>query len=94
MKIVVAAVQMPSDLLDVSANLDRADELLRSARDSSVELAVLPELFNTGYSLCPDFGPYSETAEGPTLSPPAGTQPPVANGDRGRFCRARGTASL
>jgi predicted amidohydrolase len=66
-KIVVAAVQMPSDLLDVSANLDRADDLLRSARDSSVELAVLPELFNTGYSLCPDFGPYSETAEGPTL---------------------------
>ena len=30
--------------------------------------SVLPELFNTGYSLCPDFGPYSETAEGPTLS--------------------------
>ena len=35
---------------------------------SGVELAVLPELFNTGYSLCPDYGPYSETAEGPTLS--------------------------
>jgi predicted amidohydrolase len=66
-KIIVAAVQMPSDLLDVAANLDRADELLRSASNSSVELAVLPELFNTGYSLCPDFGPYSETAEGPTL---------------------------
>ena len=68
MKIVVAAVQMPSDLLDVSANLHRADDLLRSAHDSGVELAVLPELFNTGYSLCPDFGPYSETAEGPTLA--------------------------
>jgi predicted amidohydrolase len=66
-KILVAAVQMPSDLLDISVNLNRADELLRLARDSSVELAVLPELFNTGYSLCPDFGPYSETAEGPTL---------------------------
>ena len=67
MKILVAAVQMPSDLLDVSANLNRADDLLRSARDSSVELAVLPELFNTGYSLCPDYGPFSETADGPTL---------------------------
>lgn len=67
MKIVVAAIQMPSDILDLSANLDRADELLRLARASSVELAVLPELFNTGYSLCPDFGPYSETVEGPTL---------------------------
>jgi predicted amidohydrolase len=66
-KIAVAAVQMPSDVLNVAANLDRADELLRSAHDSSVELAVLPELFNTGYSLCPDFGPYSETIEGPTL---------------------------
>ena len=68
MKIVVAAVQMPSDPLDVSANLDRADELLRSAHESCVELAVLPELFNTGYSLCPDYGPYSETVDGPTFA--------------------------
>ena len=68
MKIAVAAVQMSSDLLDVPANLQRADDLLRAASLSGVELAVLPELFNTGYSLCPDFGPYSETAEGPTIS--------------------------
>jgi N-carbamoylputrescine amidase len=67
-KIVVAAVQMPSDHLDVPANLERADEQLRAARHQGVELAVLPELFNTGYSLCPDYGPYSETAQGPTLS--------------------------
>src|SRR5437016_1099110 len=67
-KIVVAALQMPSDPFDVSANLHRADELLRSAQGEGVDLAVLPELFNTGYSLCPDYGPYSETAEGPTLS--------------------------
>jgi predicted amidohydrolase len=66
-KIAVAAVQMGSDLLNVSANVSEADELLRSAHASDVELAVLPELFNTGYSLCPDFGPYSETAEGPTI---------------------------
>src|SRR5260370_4364230 len=58
---------MRSELLDVRANLHRADDLLRSAHDSGVELAVLPELFNTGYSLCPDYGPYSETAAGPTL---------------------------
>ena len=93
MKIVVAAVQMPSDLLDVSANLDRADDLLRSARDSSVELAVLPELFNTGYSLCPDFGPYSETAEGPTFVT-SRTQPRVADRDCGWICRARRATSL
>jgi N-carbamoylputrescine amidase len=68
MKIHAAAIQMPCDVLDLPANLQRADELLRSARDAGAELVVLPELFNTGYSLCPDFGPYSETAEGPTLS--------------------------
>ena len=68
MKIHAAAIQMPCDVLDLPANLQRADELLRSARDAGAELVVLPELFNTGYSLCPDFGPHSETAEGPTLS--------------------------
>ena len=85
MKIVVAAVQMPSDLLDVSVNLDCADTLLHMARDSSVDLAVLPELFNTGYSLCPDFGPYGETAEGPTLCHLRKRRLSVAYGDRGRF---------
>ncbi len=67
-KIVVAAIQMPSEPLDVAGNLQRADDLLRAAHGEGVELAVLPELFNTGYSLCPDFGPYSETADGPTIT--------------------------
>ncbi len=67
-KIVVAAVQMSCDHLNVSANLHRADDQLRSAHGSGVELAVLPELFNTGYSLCPDYAPYSETVEGPTIA--------------------------
>lgn len=68
MKLAVAAIQMPSTPLDVSGNIERADEQLRAARDRGAELAVLPELFNTGYSLCPDFGPYGETAEGPTIA--------------------------
>ncbi len=67
-KIVVAAIQMPSDPLDVAGNLQRADDRLRAAHGDGVELAVLPELFNTGYSLCPDFAPYSETADGPTIT--------------------------
>ena len=68
MKILAAAIQMSSDLLDLSANLERADGLLRQARQAGAELVVLPELFNTGYSFCPDYGPHGETAEGPTLS--------------------------
>ncbi len=68
MKIQAAAIQMPCVILDLPTNLQRADELIRTARDAGSELVVLPELFNTGYSLCPDFGPCSETAEGPTLS--------------------------
>lgn len=68
MKILAAAIQMPSELLNLSANLERADGLLREARQAGAELVVLPELFNTGYSFCPDYGPHGETAEGPTLS--------------------------
>ncbi len=67
MKLTVAAIQMPSTPLDVSGNIERADEQLRAAHDRGAEMAVLPELFNTGYSLCPDFGPYGETADGPTI---------------------------
>jgi predicted amidohydrolase len=67
-KIVAAAIQMPSIPLDVAGNLHRADDLLRRAHGDGVDLAVLPELFNTGYSLCPDFGPYSETADGSTIN--------------------------
>jgi N-carbamoylputrescine amidase len=67
-KIVVAAVQMPSEPLAVSTNLDRADCLLKQASESGADLAVLPEMFNTGYGLMPDYGQVAETVEGPTLA--------------------------
>ena len=67
MKLAAAAIQMPTVLHDVTGNLARADELLRRAHQGGAELIVLPELFNTGHGLCPDYSPFAETREGPTL---------------------------
>jgi N-carbamoylputrescine amidase len=66
-KLAAAAIQMPAALHDTTANLRRADALLRKAHEAGAELAVLPELFNTGYGFCLDFSPYAETCDGPTL---------------------------
>ena len=68
MKITAAAIQMPSEPLNVAANLNRADALLGRAYRSGAELAVLPEMFNTGYGFCRDYGPYGEGPDGPTLT--------------------------
>ena len=65
MKIAAAAIQMPASLGDVVGNVDRADELLRRAHDDGVELAVLPEMFNTGYGLIPDYTAMAEGRGGP-----------------------------
>jgi predicted amidohydrolase len=67
MKLLVAAVQMPAELLQIAANVERADGVLAAASQAGAELAVLPEMFNTGYGLLPDFGPSAEGADGPTL---------------------------
>lgn len=67
MKLLAAAIQMPCEPLQVAANRERADELLRQARQAGVTLAVLPEMFNTGYGLLPDYAPCSETRDGPTI---------------------------
>ena len=68
MRITAAAIQMPSVWLGIAANLLCADDLLRKAHDSGAELSVLPEMFNTGYGLHPDYTPYGEDADGPTLT--------------------------
>lgn len=67
MKIRAAAIQMASALGDVAANVERADGLLRRAHEAGAELAVLPEMFNTGYGLVPDYAPTAEGRDGPTL---------------------------
>jgi len=67
LKILAAAIQMSSEPLGVAANLAKADELLRRAHGDGAQLAVLPEMFNTGYGLLPDYGPSAEDRGGPTL---------------------------
>jgi N-carbamoylputrescine amidase len=66
-KIAAAAIQMPSELGAVVANLERADGLLHRAFEAGAEVAVLPEMFNTGYGLVPDYAPVAEGRDGPTL---------------------------
>ncbi len=66
MKLDVAAIQMPAELLAVTENLERADGLLRQAHLGGASLAVLPEMFNTGYGFLSDYGPYAEGRDGPT----------------------------
>jgi len=68
MRIVAAAIQMPSDLLKLDSNLERADLLLKEAYKSGADLAALPEMFNTGYGLISDYTPMGETLDGPTLT--------------------------
>lgn len=67
MKLVAAAIQMACVPGDVPANIDHADVLLGRARDAGAELAVLPEMFNTGYARCADYSPYAEDRDGPTV---------------------------
>ena len=67
MKILAAAIQMPSEPLAVAANVARADELLHQAYTAGASLAVLPEMFNTGYGLVPDYALVAEDRTGPTL---------------------------
>jgi predicted amidohydrolase len=67
MKLLAAAIQMSSEPFEVASNVAKADELLRRAHDAGACLAVLPEMFNTGYGLLPDYGPAAEGVDGPTL---------------------------
>lgn len=68
MKILAAAVQMPSTPGDVAGNLDRADAHILAAADAGAGLVVLPEMFSTGYGLIDDYAPLAEPADGPTVA--------------------------
>jgi N-carbamoylputrescine amidase len=58
---------MPAELARRDANLERADASLAEASRAGAQLAVLPEMFNTGYGLLPDYAPHAEETDGPTL---------------------------
>ena len=57
-------------------------------------LAVLPEMFNTGYGLLPDYGPVAEGRDGPTLRHLSMRARRMGHGDRRRVRRARRASPL
>jgi len=65
-KLKIAAVQMRSAYGEVEANLTKAENLVREAAHAGVKLAVLPELFNTGYGYTPTNYELTETRTGKT----------------------------
>jgi len=46
----IGFIQMESKLLDLNANLSKAETLIKDAAKEETELIVLPELFDTGYN--------------------------------------------
>jgi N-carbamoylputrescine amidase len=67
-KVLAAAIQMPSVPLRVGDNLERADGLLARARAAGADLAVLPEMFNTGYAFSPDYTGCAEGRDGASVA--------------------------
>ncbi len=68
MRLLAAAIQMPASPLKVTENRDRADALLLRAHQAGAELAVLPEMYNTGYGLVPCYADVAEGSDGPTVT--------------------------
>jgi len=71
LKVCLAAVQMDCELGKVKENLDKAEELIDSAKNLMVRgatLLCLPELFSTGYKLGKNFARIAEDIPGRTSS--------------------------
>ena len=63
----VAAVQMPSQLGQTQANLDRAAALARQAAQDGAELIAYAELSASGYSMSPLIWEVAEPRDGATV---------------------------
>lgn len=66
----IALIQMDCTLLDVPANLDKAERMIRQAAAQGSKLICLPEVFNVGYlgSRIPDMMRLAEPEDGPSLT--------------------------
>lgn len=66
----VALLQMDCDFLQVSANLEKAEGLIREAAKHGAKLICLPEAFNVGYlsTHISKMVLYAEKEDGPSLS--------------------------
>ncbi len=64
----IAAIQMDAAPAPVSARLERASRLLERAAAQGAQIAVLPEVFNTGYTYADENYALAETADGRTLA--------------------------
>jgi predicted amidohydrolase len=67
-RLCIAAIQMDANPTPTSDRLARAERLVTAAVDSGVQLTVLPELFNTGYSYSNENHTRVEPLEGPTAT--------------------------
>lgn len=67
MQIRAASIQMSAVPGEVARNREVADGLLKQASESGAELAVLPEMFNTGYGVGPRYAEIAEDGKGRTL---------------------------
>jgi predicted amidohydrolase len=67
-KLRIAAIQMDATPAPVSMRLERAGNLLESAAKQGAQIAILPEVFNTGYTYTDENYTLAESADGPTLA--------------------------
>ena len=64
----LAAIQLFATPFALKANLDRAATLIGQAHEQGAQLALLPELFNTGYTFSIRNFKAAEPLDGPTAS--------------------------
>lgn len=64
----VASIQLDVTPAAAVERLARAEEILRQAAIQSADLAVLPELFNTGYAYIEENYQRAEAPDGPTIT--------------------------